>query len=99
MALYGVTGVHIDGRGRIARVRMQRADGALDRWIGQLGEYEAHEVANLIATGDDVHTIFIVPGGTVAGPKLPRVGYPGGAEGVELEEVVAGRSAQDLVPF
>ena len=86
MGLFGLTGVHIDGRGRVVKARMQRADGALNGWVGQPGEFEAHEVANMIVTGDDVYSIFITPGGTTAGPKFRRVVFEHGHEGIELEQ-------------
>jgi len=73
MALYGLTGVRMDTRGRISRARMQRADGATNQWLGEPGEYEAHEIANFIATGDEVYSIFVVTGGTVLGPKFRTV--------------------------
>lgn len=99
MALYGLTGVHINTHDRVARARMQRADGATNAWVGQPGEYEAHEVANLIALGNEVFAVFIVPGGTVLGPKFRRVVYEHGAEGIELEQDIEGRRIQDLILF
>ena len=99
MALYGLTGAHVNEEGRVERARMQRADGATNQWLGQPGEYEAYEVANLIATGDDIYSIFIVPGGTALGPKFRRVVYVNGAEGIELEEDIEGRRVQDLIQF
>lgn len=99
MALYGLTAVHLNESGRVMRARMQRTDGATNSWVGQPGEFEAHEVANFIATGDDVFSIFIVPGGTVLGPKFRRVVYAGGTEGIELEAEVEGRRLQDLILF
>ena len=74
-------------------------DGATNSWAGQPGQFEAHEVANLIAVGDEIFSIFIVPGGTVLGPKFRVVVYPGGAEGIELEADIEGRRVQDLVLF
>ena len=99
MALYGLMGVHINARGRVERARMQRADGATNQWLGQPGEFEAHEVADLIAAGDEIYSIFIVPGGTALGPKFRRIVYEHGAEGIELEQDTEGRRIQDLVLF
>lgn len=99
MALYGLTGVHINQKGRVVRARMQRIDGATNAWIGQPGEFEAHDVANMIVTGDTVYGIFIIPGGTVHGPKFRRVVYEHGVEGIELEQDVEERRIQDLVLF
>jgi hypothetical protein len=99
MALYGLTGVHINQRGRVVRARMQRADGATNTWLGQPGEFEAHEIANLIATGDEVYGVFIVPGGTALGPKFHSVVFEHGTEGIEIEQDVEGRRIQDLILF
>ena len=93
MALYVVTGVHLDAHGRVIRARMQRA------LHGQPEEREAHEIANMIATGDEIHSVFIVPRGTVQGPKFRRVVFANGSEGIELEQDVPGHRVQDLVLF
>lgn len=60
MALYGITGVHIDAKGRIERTRMCQIDGRTNSWIGQPSEYAACEVPNLIATGDDHRAMWSV---------------------------------------
>jgi hypothetical protein len=99
MALYGLTGVLIDENGQIVRARMQRVDGATGAWLGQPGEFEAAEIANSIATGDEVYSIFIIPGGSVHGPKFRQVIYENGTEGIELEEDIEGRRIQDLILF
>ncbi len=99
MALYGLMAVHLDNSGRVTQARMQQADGATNTWLGQPGQFEAHEVANLIAIGDNVYSIFIVPGGTVLGPKFRRIVYAQGAEGIELEADVESRRVQDLILF
>lgn len=91
MALYGLVGVHLDQNGRVRRARMQQVDGATNQWVGQPGEFEADEVANRVALGDDVFSVFIVPGGTALGPKFRRVVYGNGDEGIELEQDVKGR--------
>ncbi len=99
MSLYGITGVHINKNGHIDRARVQQIDGGNNSWIGQPGEYEAHEVANMIVMGEVVYSIFIIPGGTVHGPKFRNVVYDLGTEGIELEQDIEGRRAQDLVLF
>lgn len=99
MALYGLTAVLIDENGQVRRARMQRIDGATNKWLGQPGEFEAAEIANSIATGDDVYSIFDIPGGSVHGPKFRRVLYEDGTEGIELEEDVEGRRIQNLNLF
>ena len=60
-------------------------------------EVDADEVANMIATGDTVCTVFIVPGGTVLGPNMKRVIFDNRVEGIEMAAVVEARSFQDLV--
>ena len=76
MALYGLTSVHINNHGRVVRVVMQGVNGATNEWLGQPAEFEADEVANLIALGDEVFSIFIVPGGTVLGRCHHRQSLP-----------------------
>lgn len=99
MATYCVTSVHVNAQGRILRARIQRADGATNKWIGQPGDIEAHELANLIASGDVVYSLFDVSGGTVTGPKFKMAVYDHGVEGIELETDVEGRRIQDLPHF
>ncbi len=99
MSIYGITGVHVNELGRIVRARLQQIDGASNTWIGQPNEVEAHQVANQIATGDIIYSIFIVAGGIVHGPKFRLVVYPHGSDGIELEEDIEGRQVQDLVLF
>jgi hypothetical protein len=99
MAIYGLMAVHLDASGRVTQARMQQVNGATNSWIGQPGQFEAHEVANLIAIGDDVYSIFIVPGGTVLGPKFRVAVYQHSEEGIELENNVEGRRVQDLLLF
>jgi hypothetical protein len=78
---------------------MQRIDGATNSWIGEPGEFEAHEVAKMIVAGDTVYGIFIIPGGTTFGPRFRRVVYDLGTEGIELEQDVEGLRIRDLVLF
>lgn len=99
MALYVVTGVHLDAHGRVVFARMQRADGATNALQGQPQEREAHDIANMIATGDEIHSVFIVPGSTVLGPKFRSVVFANGSEGIELEQDFPGRRVQDLFLF
>ncbi|WP_299793776.1 phosphatidylserine/phosphatidylglycerophosphate/cardiolipin synthase [Ramlibacter sp.] len=73
-----------------------RVDPASNKWIGAPAEQDAADVASLIATGDDVLSIFIIPGGTVLGAKFRRVTYQDGAEGIELEDEAEGRRVADL---
>lgn len=98
MALYGLTAVHLGPEGRIERAVMQQADGAKNAWIGQAYEYEAHQVAEMIATGAEIYPVFIVLGRTVSGPKVRIAVYENGDKGIELEERPA-RTARDLVLF
>jgi hypothetical protein len=99
MALYGLSGVHLDEQGRILRARLQQADGATNAWVGWPFEYEARQVANMIATGDVIYSVFIVLGRTVLGPRFRSVVYPNGDEGIELESETPGRGPADLLLF
>lgn len=99
MATYGITAVRLDATGQITHARMLRADGATQNWFPQPGEVESHEVANSIAVGEDVYSLFIVPDGTALGPKFRQVAYADGTEGVELEVNLPGRRIQDLMTF
>lgn len=99
MALYVVTGVHLDVRGQVVCARIQLADGAINTLLGQPQEREAHDIANMIAIGDEFYSVFIVPGGNVLGPKFRSVVFANGSEGIELEQDVRGRRVQDLILF
>ena len=98
MALYGLSAVHLSAEGKMERAVMQRVDGTTNSWVGQASEYEAHEVANMIATGDKIYPVFIVLGGTVSGPAMRIAVHENGHEGIELDGS-DGRTAHDLVLF
>lgn len=97
MSLYAIAAVRMNDAGRVISVVIQGVDGAIPAWIGVATEVDAADVANMIANGDSVYTVFIVRGGTVLGPKLKRVVLETGAEGIEMYVEIAGRSFQDLV--
>jgi len=99
MALFGLTGVHLDEEGRILRARLQEADGATNTWVGEPFESDAHKVANLIATGHVVYAVFIVLGRGVLGPRFRVVVDPDGNEGIELEPASRGLGTRDLLLF
>ena len=99
MALFGLTGVHLDEDGRITRARLQEADRATRRWIGDPFECEAHDVANLIAIGNVIYAVFIVLGRTVLGQRFRIVAGPDGDQGIELESEGSGLGARDLLLF
>jgi hypothetical protein len=98
MALYGLSAVHLNPEGKIERAVMQAVDSTTNSWTGQAYEYEAHVVANMIATGDKIYPIFIVLGGTVSGPAMRIAVRENGHEGIELDGS-DGRTAHDLVLF
>jgi hypothetical protein len=97
MSLYAIAAVRLNDAGRVVSAVIQGVDGAIPAWIGVATEVDAADVANMIANGDSVYTVFIVPGGTVLGPKLKRVALENGAEGIEMYVEVNGRSFKDLV--
>src|SRR5262249_36543552 len=99
MALFGLTGVHLDEDDRVLRARLQQADRATNTWIGDPFECDAHQVANMIATGDVIYAVFIVLGRTVLGRRFRVAAYPNGNEGIELESESPGLGARDLLLF
>jgi len=99
MALFGLTGVHLDGEDRILRARLQEADGATRTWIGEPFECEAREVADLICSSNAIYAVFIVLGRTVLGPRFRNVAHPNGNQGIELESDSAGLGVRDLLLF
>jgi hypothetical protein len=99
MALFGLTGVHLDEESRILRARLQEADGATRTWIGEAIECDAREVADLITVGNVIYAVFIVLGRTVLGPRFRTVAYPNGNPGIELESESAGLGVRDLLLF
>ena len=99
MALYGLTGVHLDSEGRILRARLQEANGATSTWVGEPIECDAREVANMIAMGNVIYAVYIVLGRTVLGQRFRIVAGPNGNEGIGLESDGPGLGARDLLLF
>jgi hypothetical protein len=99
MALYGLTGVHLDEEDRILRARLQEADGATRTWIGDAFECDAREVVKMIASGDVIYAVFIVLGRTVLGPRFRSVADANGNDGIELESESLGLGVRDLLLF
>ena len=97
MGLYAIAAVRMNDAGRVISAVIQGVDGAIPAWIGVATEVGAANVAKMIANGDSVYTVFIVPGGTVLGPKLKRVVFENGAAGIEMYDEVYSRSFKDLV--
>lgn len=97
MATYIVTGVHRNALGRVNRGAMQRVNTATNQAEGPSVLMQAHEIANHLAVGDDVFAVFIVPGGTVLGPRFSQVVDLDGHEGVILSEDIEGRRLEDMV--
>jgi len=99
MALFGLSGVHLDEDGRVVRARLQEADGATGRWIGDAFECDAREVANMIAIGNVIYAVFIVLGRTVLGQRFRIVADANGNQGIELESDGPGLGVRDLLLF
>jgi hypothetical protein len=97
MSIHGITGVHLDDNGRVLRATICAIDPATNKWVGSPAELKAHEIASMLHRGETVYGIFIVAGGTVHGPKFKYNIYPGGAEGIDLEDDVPGCRLEDLV--
>jgi hypothetical protein len=97
MSLYAISAVRLNGAGQVVSAVIQGVDGAIPAWTGVATEVDAAAVAKMIAKGASVYTVFIVPGGTVLGPKLKRVVLENGVEGIEMYAKVYGRTFQDLV--
>ncbi len=96
MSPYAITAVRLNDAGRVVSAVIQGVDSAIPAWTGVATEVDAADVANMIANGDSVYTVFIVPEGTVLGPKLKRAVLENGAEGIEMYVEVDGRSFRDL---
>lgn len=99
MAIYGITGVHINENGYIERVCMQPINSETNEMAGTPMEYEVHEAANSIATGDVIYSVFIIDDGVAIGPKFKIETYGQGGESIMLEEDIEGKRAQDLLQF
>lgn len=97
MSTFAISAVHLDDSGQITHARLLRPDSETQSWLPH-SELEAHEVANHIAVGDEIYSLFLVPN-VILGPKFRLVVYAGGAEGVELEADVVDRRARDLIQF
>ena len=101
MRYHAVTAVRVDGIGRITHVVMDLEEpGDTDRlrlWSPNATEYDAKEVANIIAKGNVVETVFLKDSGRVYGPLMRRVEFEDGDEGIELAEEVEGYTYRDLI--
>jgi hypothetical protein len=96
MAVYGVSGVKLDARGRVERVQLGLIDLKNNTWVEAPKKCEMQEVISLIAAGYDVFSIFIVGRNMVQGPKFKVVEYDHGIPGIELEKQAAGMSLRDM---
>jgi hypothetical protein len=96
MAVYGVSGVKLDARGRVERVQMGLIDVKQNKWIEAPKKCEMQEVISLMAAGYDVYPIFIVGRNMVQGPKFQVVEYDHGITGIELEKQIAGMRLRDM---
>jgi len=101
MALYGLTGAHLDGQGRIETATLRAIDGNKNQWAGSPEEMTAGQVAKLIAGGNVVQSIFIVQHGdhnhVVPGANFRPAKFDDGFHGIELEEESEGKRVRDLV--
>lgn len=98
MVVYGVSGVKLDAHGRVEQVHLGSIDVTQFKWIESPINCELHKVANLISTGYEIYSIFIVGGkNMVQGPKFCVVEYEHGVKGIALEKDIAGMCLRDLV--
>jgi hypothetical protein len=99
MAQYGLIRIKLDPHGRIEHARLRELDPAGKRWISDAMEMPANQLARLIGTGHQVHSLFQPS----AKHPYPRYGaklrvktFAGGIFGVELEKETEGKTLDDL---
>lgn len=101
MRHFAITAVRVDGLGRISHAVVDQVEpGDAQRmtwWAGTPTEYDAREIAGLIAGGDIVETVFLENHAPVFGPRVKRVEYDEGEAGIELSSDVAGHTYRDLI--
>ncbi len=97
MSVYAITAVQLGEGGRIERAKIQQVDPALNMWIGERVNLEAHELADMIICGDIIYSVFHIAGGGVAcGPKFRRCEHPGRRESIQLSEEKPAMTVHDL---
>jgi hypothetical protein len=102
MATYAITAVRLNpSNDRVDLVKMGLVNTAKNEWASEPKEVPVIEAVNAIMRGDKVFTIFPESTETVLGPKLRTFAYPGGFEGIEVEnpEENKGRTVRDLPKF
>lgn len=101
MRHFAITAVRVGELGRISHAVMDQVEpgdsGRMAWWAGSPIEYEASEIALIIAAGDNVETVFLEDDVPVFGPRVKRVTYDDGQEGVELALDEEGHTYRDLI--
>jgi len=99
MSTYGITAVRFDASGNISEVLIGKVDVQTNVWASEPAAMHPADVANLIAGGDSVVSIFSTAAGRVTGPQLMNVQGAGHETLAFVGDPVAGRTLHDLPTF
>jgi hypothetical protein len=94
MSVYGITGVKLDAAGVVVAATIGKLQTG--QLVGMILK-DASDIASQIIGGDLVYSLFDDHGELDLGPKFRAITFPGGAEGIELEDDIPGRRLVNMV--
>jgi hypothetical protein len=97
MSLYGLTAVRRNDSGFIVGAVNQHADAATNRWLGDAYELDFSNIADMITAGDEMWPNFVLPEGSVHGPRVLARVSAGMKRDICLAERVGDRTFDDLL--
>jgi hypothetical protein len=100
MAVYAVTEVRLDDKGRVIQAKMGAVFRKGVEWVAAPDIVDVMQVVSAIRAGDDVFTMFLINGKFSPGPKLSVMIDSGSGEGVGIEgSETPGMRLHDLPTF
>jgi hypothetical protein len=96
MSLFGLTAIRKNADGGLVSAVVQQVNGATNEWLGTSVELDVGDIAAMIVRGDEIWSVFVVPEGSVLGPRVRGYVDEQGYDSISLENPVAGRTFDDL---
>jgi len=96
MSLFGLTAIRKNADGVVVSAVVQQVNGATNEWIGTAVELDVGDIAAMIVGGDEIWSIFVVPEGSVLGPRVRAYVDAQGYDSISLEKPTSGRTFDDL---
>jgi hypothetical protein len=86
MSIYAINGIRVDYvTGRVTHVRWALVDAQKIKWLADPKIAPVIDVLEAISAGEEVFLLFAAEGQSELGPKIMRVSYDDGAEGIEID--------------